>query len=79
MLKLDGTRNKSSLGANAILSVSMAIARAAAASSNEPLFRLPREEEGVQLPIPMMNVVNGGKACGKQPCNPGVLNRAGRR
>ena len=64
MLKLDGTRNKSSLGANAILSVSMAVARAAAASTNEPLFRYLAKEKEYRLPIPMMNVINGGKHAG---------------
>ena len=50
MLKLDGTRNKSNLGANAILSVSMAVARAAAASKKDSLFSVPRQAEGVQVP-----------------------------
>jgi enolase len=64
MLKLDGTRNKSSLGANAILSVSMAVARAAAASTNEPLFRYLAKKKEYRLPVPMMNVINGGKHAG---------------
>jgi enolase len=64
MLKLDGTRNKSSLGANAILSVSMAVARAAAASTNEPLFRYLAKKKEYRLPIPMMNLINGGKHAG---------------
>ncbi len=64
MLKLDGTRNKSSLGANAIISVSMAVARAAAASRNEPLFRYLAKKKEYRLPIPMMNVINGGKHAG---------------
>lgn len=64
MLKLDGTRNKSNLGANAILSVSMAVARAAAASRNESLFRYLAKKNEFKLPVPMMNVINGGKHAG---------------
>jgi enolase len=64
MLKLDGTRNKSNLGANAILSVSMAVARAAAASRSEPLFRYLSKKKDYKLPVPMMNVINGGKHAG---------------
>jgi enolase len=64
MLKLDGTRNKSNLGANSILSVSMAVARAAAASKNEPLFRYLSKKKDYKLPVPMMNVINGGKHAG---------------
>ena len=64
MLKLDGTRNKSNLGANAILSVSMAVARAAAASQGISLFRYLAKKKKYRLPIPMMNVINGGKHAG---------------
>ena len=64
MLRLDGTRNKSNLGANAILSVSMALARAAAASENEPLYRYLIKRKKYRIPIPMMNVINGGKHAG---------------
>lgn len=64
MLKLDGTRNKSNLGANAILSVSMAVARSAAASLNEQLFRYLSKKKEYKLPVPMMNVINGGKHAG---------------
>ncbi|MDG6906618.1 MAG: phosphopyruvate hydratase [Nitrososphaerota archaeon] len=64
MLKLDGTRNKSNLGANAVLSVSMAVARAAAASRNESLFRYISKKKEYKLPIPMMNVINGGEHAG---------------
>ena len=64
MLKLDGTRNKSNLGANAILSVSMAIARAAASSRKESLFRYLVKRKEYKLPVPMMNVINGGKHAG---------------
>lgn len=64
MLRLDGSRNKSNLGANAILSVSMAIARAAAAAEDEPLFRHIVKRKKYKLPVPMMNVINGGKHAG---------------
>jgi enolase len=60
MIELDGTENKSKLGANAILGVSMAVARAAAASLNLPLFRYLGGSNGVILPAPMLNVINGG-------------------
>ena len=64
MLRLDGTRNKSNLGANAILSVSMALARAAAVSENEPLYRYLIKRKKYRIPVPMMNVINGGKHAG---------------
>ena len=64
MLKLDGTRNKSNLGANAMLSVSMSVARSAAASRAEPLFQYLAKKKEYKLPIPMMNVINGGKHAG---------------
>ena len=60
MLTLDGTPNKSKLGANAILSVSLAVARAAAASRKQGVFQYLGEGKGVTLPIPLMNVINGG-------------------
>ena len=60
MLTLDGTPNKANLGANAILSVSLAIARAAASSKQMSLFRYLGQGKGVTLPIPLMNVINGG-------------------
>jgi enolase len=60
MLDLDGTPNKSRLGANAILGVSMAAARAAAAARGLPLYRHLGGEQAVLLPVPMMNVLNGG-------------------
>ncbi|MFP4477712.1 MAG: phosphopyruvate hydratase [Desulfatibacillaceae bacterium] len=60
MLELDGTENKSNLGANAILGVSLAIARAAAESLGLPLYRYIGGVFGRQLPVPMMNIVNGG-------------------
>src|ERR1051325_4854597 len=60
MIELDGTSNKSKLGANAILAVSMAAAKAAAAEANLPLFEYLGGEEAKTLPIPMMNILNGG-------------------
>jgi enolase len=60
MLTLDGTKNKSKLGANAMLGVSMAIARAASKSHNLPLFRYIGGVKASVLPVPMMNIVNGG-------------------
>jgi enolase len=60
MLALDGTKNKARLGANAILGVSLATARAAAASHGLPLYRYIGGVEAQTLPVPMMNIVNGG-------------------
>ncbi|MFO7733388.1 MAG: phosphopyruvate hydratase [Candidatus Aminicenantes bacterium] len=60
MLTLDGTENKSKLGANAILGVSMAVARAAAASVGLPLFRYLGGSSANLLPVPMFNILNGG-------------------
>ena len=60
MIALDGTKNKSSLGANAILGVSLATARAAATSSNQSLFKYLGGEGAKTLPVPMMNILNGG-------------------
>lgn len=61
MINLDGTPNKGKLGANAILGVSMAVARAAALSSGLPLYAYLGGPGAVRLPMPMMNVINGGK------------------
>jgi enolase len=60
MLKLDGTENKGNLGANAILGVSLAVAKAAAQESRQPLYRYIGGVNANILPIPMMNIVNGG-------------------
>ena len=60
LVDLDGTPNKNRLGANAILGVSLAAARAAAAEENQPLWRYLGGESARVLPVPMMNVVNGG-------------------
>jgi len=60
MLELDGTENKARLGANAILGVSMAVAKAAAESQDTPLWRYIGGANAKTLPVPMMNIVNGG-------------------
>ena len=60
LIELDGTDNKNRLGANATLAVSMAVARAAAEESGLPLYRYFGGMNGCQLPVPMMNVINGG-------------------
>ncbi|WP_432546994.1 phosphopyruvate hydratase [Kineococcus sp. SYSU DK004] len=60
MLDLDGTPNKGRLGANAVLGVSLAVAKAAAASADLPLFRYLGGPNAHVLPVPMMNIVNGG-------------------
>ena len=61
LISLDGTANKAKLGANAILGVSLAVARAAAASTELPLFRYLGGTAAKTLPVPMMNILNGGK------------------
>jgi enolase len=61
MIEKDGTPNKGRIGANAILGVSVAVARAAAVAEGLPLYRFPGGEEAVTLPVPMMNVLNGGR------------------
>jgi enolase len=61
LIELDGTPNKSRLGANAILGVSLAAAHAAAASRKEPLYRYLGGEDACTLPLPLFNVLNGGK------------------
>jgi len=60
MIELDGTPNKKNLGANAILGVSLAVAHAAAAATNLPLFRYLAGADARVLPVPMMNILNGG-------------------
>mgnify|MGYP002758062763 FL=1 len=60
MIQLDGTDNKGKLGANAILGVSIAVARAAAEYTDQPLYKYLGGFNGKQLPVPMMNIVNGG-------------------
>jgi enolase len=61
LLELDGTPNKSKLGANAILGVSLAVAKAAADAANLPLYQYLGGVFGTTLPVPMMNILNGGK------------------
>ncbi|HIW46380.1 MAG TPA: phosphopyruvate hydratase [Candidatus Yaniella excrementigallinarum] len=60
LLDLDGTENKANLGANAVLGVSMAVANAAAASTDQPLFKYLGGANAHVLPVPMMNILNGG-------------------
>ena len=60
LIELDGTPNKSRLGANAILAVSLAAAKAAAAEAEQPLWRFIGGEDASVLPVPMLNVINGG-------------------
>ncbi len=64
MTQLDGTNNKSRLGANALLGVSMAVARAAADSAKTPLYRTLLKNRRPLLPLPMLNIINGGKHAG---------------
>src|SRR5712691_1268165 len=61
LIAIDGTPHKSNLGANAILGVSLAVAHAAAASASLPLYRYLGGVNAKYLPVPMMNVINGGK------------------
>jgi enolase len=61
LIELDGTANKGRLGANAIVAVSMAVARAGALASGLPLYRYLGGEDAVVLPVPQMNVINGGR------------------
>ena len=60
LIETDGTANKGRLGANAILGVSLAAAKAAAAAAGDPLYRYLGGEDAVTLPVPMLNVINGG-------------------
>jgi enolase len=60
LIELDGTKNKKNLGANALLGVSLAVAHAAAAAEKLPLFRYLGGDEARVLPVPMMNILNGG-------------------
>ena len=61
MIEMDGTPNKSRLGANAILGVSLAVAKAAAEAAGQPLFRYVGGTSARMLPVPMMNIINGGE------------------
>lgn len=60
MIELDGTENKSNLGANAILAVSLACVHAAANDAKLPLYRYLNQDGAINLPVPMMNIINGG-------------------
>ena len=60
MIEADGTPNKARIGANAILAVSLAVAKAAAASSDQPLYRNLGGASARTLPVPMANILNGG-------------------
>src|SRR5256885_171023 len=66
MIALDGTPNKKRLGANAILGVSMAAAKVAASSGGKPAYKYLRDLSSYRLPVPMMNVINGGKHAGNK-------------
>jgi enolase len=66
MVALDGTPNKKRLGANAILGVSMAVAKVAASSQRKPAYKYLRDLPSYKLPVPMMNVINGGKHAGNK-------------
>ena len=66
MIALDGTSNKKRLGANAILGVSMAVAKVAASSQGKPAYKYLRDLPSYNLPVPMMNVINGGKHAGNK-------------
>ena len=61
MIELDGTNNKGRLGANALLAVSMAVAKAAAVAAEKPLYRYLQTGSTLQMPVPMMNIINGGE------------------
>lgn len=60
LIKMDGTENKSNLGANAILGVSMAVAKAAALAKKQPLYKYLGQDKAKILPVPLMNILNGG-------------------
>ncbi len=64
LIAVDGTPNKSRMGANAILGVSLAVATAAASSTNQPLYRYLRSRKQYVMPVPMMNIINGAKHAG---------------
>src|SRR5437879_6134080 len=66
MIALDGTPNKKRLGANAILGVSMAVAKVAASSQGKSVYKYLRDLPSYSLPVPMMNVINGGKHAGNR-------------
>src|SRR3970040_2378791 len=73
LIALDGTPNKARLGANAILGVSLAVARAQAAEAGLPLYRALGGPDAVTLPVPLMNVLNGGGHADNPLRPPGVM------
>ena len=75
MRDLDGTKNKANLGANAILGVSLACAKAAALSAGQPLYQYLGGAGPFRMPVPMMNIVNGGSARRQQRRHAGVHDR----
>ena len=77
MIELDGTPNKSRLGANAILGVSLAAAKAAAAELGLPLYRYVGGAHARTLPVPMMNIINGGVHADNPDRHPGIHDHAG--
>ena len=79
MIELDGTENKAKLGANAMLGVSMAVAKAAALQADVPLYKYLGGVNAKQLPVPMMNILNGGKHADKQRQHSGIHDYAGGR
>ena len=79
MCALDGTPNKSRLGANAILGVSLAVAKAAAEAADLPLYRYVGGTAARVLPVPMMNIINGGVHADNADRLPGIHDHAGRR
>jgi hypothetical protein len=79
MMKLDGTANKAKLGANAILGVSLAVAKAAAEACNLPLYRYVGGPSARVLPVPMMNIINGGAHADNPIDFPGIHDHAGGR
>ena len=79
MIGLDGTPNKGRLGANAILGVSLAVAKAAAAANHLPLYRYVGGAAARLLPVPMMNIVNGGVHADNPDRFSGIHDRAARR
>src|SRR3569833_87938 len=75
MIELDDTENKGKLGANAILGVSLAVAKAAAQESRQPLYRYIGGVNANTLPLPMMNIVNGGSHSDAPIANQEFINK----
>ena len=79
LIELDGTDNKSKLGANAMLAVSMAVAKAAAIESDLPFYRYLGGVNATVLPMPLMNILNGGVHADNKIDFPGIYDCARRR